>query len=154
MTDIIKQAEPVALTDAMIRAWAQTNRVYLREHASCPDIKNGGWIHPFSVTISGDQLRQLLSLAHPQDAEAELLRLRSDLQKQTGRTLHYMTLYSDADAELDRLRQTLHDAIDALEWCAREGRLVSKTQSALVKKWADAYTSILTADQGQDVTQL
>ncbi|WP_028710562.1 hypothetical protein [Paracoccus pantotrophus] len=49
------------LTNDAIRAYAKEHRIYIREHGSCPDIQHGGWIHPFTLTISSDELRAMFS---------------------------------------------------------------------------------------------
>ncbi|MEF9602652.1 hypothetical protein O4J55_09980, partial [Paracoccus sp. PXZ] len=54
-----------ALTDDTIRAYAKEHRIYIREHGLRPDIKNGGWIHPFTLTISSDELRAMFAALTP-----------------------------------------------------------------------------------------
>lgn len=60
-----------ALTDDAIRAYAKDHRIYLRESASVPDIQNGGWKHPFSLTITGDELRQMVAALAAKDVPTE-----------------------------------------------------------------------------------
>ena len=53
--------------------------------------------------------------------------------------------------EVRTLVRALNDAVHALEWCARDGRM-AKSQSILVQKWAQENRAILTrftASEGQ-----
>lgn len=50
------------LTDKVILAFASERNIYTRASASVPDLKTGGYRHPFTITISADQLRELFAL--------------------------------------------------------------------------------------------
>jgi hypothetical protein len=48
------------------------------------------------------------------------------------------------EAEADRIKAALLDAVQALEWCAREGRMPSAAHRMLVTKWATENRAALT----------
>lgn len=49
------------LTDKAILSFARDRNIYTRASASVPDLKTGGYRHPFTITISGDELRELFA---------------------------------------------------------------------------------------------
>lgn len=50
-----------AWTEASLRDHAKSKGWYIREGTSVPDIYNGGWKHPFSVTVSSSDLIDMLN---------------------------------------------------------------------------------------------
>ena len=45
--------------------------------------------------------------------------------------------------EIESLVESYADAVNALEWCARSGRMASAGLSELVKKWAAEHSAAL-----------
>ncbi|WP_378952253.1 hypothetical protein [Mesorhizobium sp. ANAO-SY3R2] len=55
------EAAPVAWTEEKLREEAKRRGWYVRESASVPDLKTGGWKHPFSVTASSRELLEFFA---------------------------------------------------------------------------------------------
>lgn len=74
-------------TETRLRDHAKSKGWYVREGTSVPDIYNGGWKHPFSVTVSSSDLVEMLNASLPPatvGTEDEAVAWRAVAHPETG----------------------------------------------------------------------
>lgn len=130
--------ETEAWTEERLREAAKRRGWHVRESASVPDLKDGGWKHPFSITASSCELLELLTaVTHPAPVGPAPAEVKADyfsglVDKARGAAAkasvkfpqpNYVTLKIAEEAG-EVVRGAVHYAEGRMDWSEVEGEIV------------------------------